>query len=95
MFGGIFMAGIKKDIQNLTEYLHNYRTGKKPERPVMVTKEVDKLVEEIEILLKNNGRTTTSSMNLMETASTLSSFDVGLAHISNGLKDFAAKLKFI
>lgn len=86
------MAGIKKDIQNLTEYLHNYRTGKKPERPVMVTKEVDKLVEEIEILLKNNGRTTTSSMNLMETASTLSSFDVGLAHISNGLKDFAVEM---
>ena len=81
------MAGIKKDIQHLTEYLQDYMAGKEPERPVMGTFEASKLAEVIEILLENSGRMTVSSMNLMETASSLSTFDVGLAHISNGLKD--------
>lgn len=86
------MVGIKKDIQNLTRYLHSCRMGEDIERPVMGTKELDKLVEEIDILLRNSGRTKVSSMNLMKTASTLSSFDVGISHISNRLKHFAVEM---
>ncbi len=86
------MAGIKKDVQNLTEYLQNYIAGKKPERPAMGTAAVNKLADEIDILLGSSGRMTVSSMNLMETASALSTFDVGLAHISNGLKNFSVEM---
>ena len=46
------MAGIKKDIQHLTEYLQDYMAGKEPERPVMGTFEASKLAEVIEILLE-------------------------------------------
>ena len=86
------MAGIKKDIHNLTEYLQDYLDGKKPERPVMGTSEAAELAAVIEILLESSGRTTVCSMDLMETASSLSTFDVGLAHISNGLKDFSVEM---
>ena len=86
------MAGIKKDIHNLTEYLQDYIAGKEPNRPVMGTPAADKLASEISILIESSGRMTASSMNLMETASSLSTFDVGLAHISNGLKDFSVEM---
>lgn len=86
------MAAKKKNIQKLTEYLQAYIAGKNPERPVLETPEEDKLAAEIDILLENNERMTVSSMNLMETASSLSTFDVGLVHISNGLKDFSEEM---
>ena len=86
------MGGIKKDIQNLTEYLQDYIAGREPEKPVMSTPAVNKLASEIAILIESSGRMTVSSMNLMETVSSLSTFDVGLAHISNGLKDFSVEM---
>ena len=86
------MVGIKKDILNLTVYLQDYIAGKNPEIPVMGTPVVEKLAAEIELLIGNNGRMATSSRSLMDTASSLSTFDVGLAHISKGLKDFSLEM---
>lgn len=86
------MTGLKKDVINLTEYVHAYIEGMEPEKLVMETPQAVKLAEEIDILLKNNGRMSSSSMNLMETASSLSAFDVGLAHISNTLKNFSSEM---
>lgn len=86
------MTGIKKDIQNLTAYLQDYMAGKETQQPVMGNPATKNLAAEIEILLENNGRMSSSSMNLMETASALSAFDVGLSHISNELKDFSSEL---
>lgn len=86
------MVGLKKDIQNLTEYLQDYLAGKEPKRPVLGTPVAEQLASEIAILIESSGRMTTSSMNLMEAASSLSTFDVGLAHISNGLKDFSVEM---
>lgn len=86
------MLGTKKDIHNLTEYLQDYIAGKNPKKPIMGTAEANKLASQIAILIQNSGRMSASSMDLMETASSLSTFDVGLAHISNGLKDFSVKM---
>lgn len=58
----------------------------------MGTSEAAELAAVMDILIENSGRMTVSSMNLMETASSLSTFDVGLAHISNGLKDFSVEM---
>ena len=50
------MGGIKKDVQNLTEYLQDYIAGREPEKPVMSTPAVNKLASEIAILIESSGR---------------------------------------
>lgn len=86
------MAGLKKEVMLMTEYVEACLAGKKVQSPVYSAETMKKLADKIEVLLENSGRMSDSSRNLMDTASSLSSFDVGLAHISQGLKEFSVQM---
>lgn len=86
------MISVKKDMHLLTKYVEENLAGNMPEKPMLSSGSARELAGKIDILLANSGRMSVASKNLVETASSLSSFDVGLAHISNELKEFSVEL---
>ena len=86
------MAKVSKDILLVSEYVNAYLAGKKPAKPMVADKGVQELLIGIDTLVSQGNRMAESSKQVLEAVSTLSTFDVKLAHMSTGLMNASGLL---
>ena len=86
------MAKNNKEAVLMTEYVKDYLAGKKPAKPILKDKDMQELLVSIDTLVSQGDRMTESSRQVLEAVSTISSFDVKLAHMSTELMKFSGSL---
>ena len=86
------MAKASKEILLVTNYVNDYLAGKKPAKPMVTDKSVQALLVGIDTLVLQGSRMADSSKQVLDAVSTLSTFDVKLAHMSTGLMNASGLL---
>ena len=86
------MAKASKEIVILTEYINDYLAGKKPAKPMVKDKNLQTLLVGIDTLVSQGSRMSESSKQVLNAVSTISTFDVKLAHMSTGLMNVSGSL---
>ncbi|HAB60700.1 MAG TPA: chemotaxis protein, partial [Lachnospiraceae bacterium] len=77
------------EMVGLLEYVDEALAGKEVTLPKSDHPVHKKVIERFDQLLVNEKRMSQAAKGVLEVAATLSSFDVGMTHISNQLMDFA------
>ena len=86
------MSKASKEILVVTQYVNDYLAGKKPAKPMVTDKSMQALLMGIDTLVSQGSRMADSSKQVLEAVSTLSTFDVKLAHMSTGLMNASGLL---
>lgn len=86
------MAKCSKEAVLLTDYVYQYLSGKKPAKPMLTDKSMQQLLVAVDMLVAQDGRLTEASKQVLDAVSSISSFDVKLAHMSTQLMNFSGSL---
>lgn len=81
-----------KDILMIKKYVAAAVSGENADRPKVTDKDSEELLDQIDKLISGSRRMSVSSMELLDSASDLSTFDVGLEHIAAELQVFSGDM---
>lgn len=81
-----------KEVRRLKEYLENAMEGKTAQDLQLSDRDVQEISEKTNVLLDYKASVGNSSVELLDVLGNISSFDIGLSHISNDLTKFAGNL---
>ena len=81
-----------KEVRRLKEYLENAMEGKAAQDLQLSDRDVQEISEKTNVLLDYKASVGSSSVELLDVLGNISSFDIGLSHISNDLTKFAGNL---
>lgn len=80
------------DMPGILRYVEAYVKGKKPEKPISHKSVNSHAIEQFSRLLKNEDKMAQAAKEVLDIASGLSSFDVGMSHISAKLMEYAKEM---
>lgn len=92
MFINFFRKPPCEEAECIVQYVENTLKGKKSDSPKVMYPLHNKVLNNFEKLLSNEAIMAASAKEILNIVSSLSSFDVGMTHISNHLMDFAAEM---
>ncbi len=86
---------ICKESESIIDYVEGYRTGKDVIYPDIKNPSHKKVLKQFEDLLKNEKKMSVAAKEILGIVNALSTFDVGMSHISYQLKDFAKEIAIL
>lgn len=86
------MLGKTREVKKLKQYLEYAMQGKDTQRLDVNDRDVQELLDRTRILLDYKANVGSSSADLLDVLGYISTFDVGLSHISNDLTKFVGEL---
>lgn len=81
-----------EEAENIVRYVENHLAGKDVQAPVVQYPLHTKVLSTFNLLLENEGIMSKAAKQILDILSDLSSFDVGMNHISHQLMDFAEEM---
>lgn len=84
-----------KEAECILRYVEDSLAGKETHTPVITYHLHEKMLNQFQRLMNSEEKMSVSAKELLDIVSSLSSFDVGMTHISNQLTDFASEMAVV
>lgn len=84
-----------KEAECILQYVEDSLAGKKTRTPEISYYLHERVLNQFQRLLDSEAKMSVSAKELLDIVSSLSSFDVGMTHISNQLSDFASEMAIV